>query len=137
VDTASHAAAIKSGAGSIGVIGTGLDVVYPEDNRRLQDYMAEHELLLTEYPPGTKPLKYHFPDRNRIIAGLSKGVVVVEAKKRSGSLITAERAMEEGREVFAVPGDINEGRSEGCHHLIQEGAKLVYQSKDILEEFES
>ncbi|GBG97211.1 DNA-processing protein DprA [Lactococcus termiticola] len=137
IDTASHLSAIKSKSGTIAVIGTGLDQYYPEDNRKLQDHISRHELLLSEYPAGSKALKYHFPERNRIIAGLSKAVVVIEAKRRSGSLITAERAMEEGRDVFAVPGDINEARSEGCHHLIQEGAKLVYQPKDIIEEYES
>ncbi|MDR0199625.1 MAG: DNA-processing protein DprA [Streptococcaceae bacterium] len=137
IDTASHVAAIKTETPTIAVIGTGLDVHYPLENAKLQDYMAEHQLVLTEYGPGEKPLKWHFPDRNRIIAGLSKGVVVFEAKLRSGSLITAERAMEEGRDVFAVPGSIVAGYSDGCNALIQEGAKLVYCGRDILDEYVS
>ena len=93
-------------------------------------------MLLSEYGPGEEPLKFHFPARNRIIAGLCRGVIVAEAKMRSGSLITCERAMEEGRDVFAIPGSILDGRSDGCHHLIQEGAKLVTCGQDILAEFE-
>ena len=89
-----------------------------------------------EYGPDEKPLKYHFPERNRIIAGLSRGVLVTEAKLRSGSLITCERAMEEGRDVFAVPGNIIDGVSDGCHHLIQEGAKLIFHGRDILMEYD-
>ncbi|RZI48221.1 DNA-processing protein DprA [Lactococcus kimchii] len=135
IDAASHISAIKSQTPTIAVIGSGLDVFYPAENRKLQEYMAQKELIITEYSPGEKPLKYHFPERNRIIAGLSRGVVVVEAKLRSGSLITSERALEEGRDVFAIPGNITEGYSDGCHHLIQQGAKLVYQAQDILEEY--
>ncbi|MDR1606233.1 MAG: DNA-processing protein DprA [Streptococcaceae bacterium] len=135
IDTASHIAAMKNGGQTIGIIGTGLDVSYPRENRQLQAYLATHQLLLTEYGASEKPLAYHFPERNRIIAGLSRGVVVTEAKLRSGSLITCERAMEEGRDVFAIPGNITDGLSDGCHHLIQEGAKLVYQGQDILIEY--
>ena len=131
VDTASHLAAIKTKTPTIAVIGTGLDVFYPAENRRIQEYLGQKELILTEYAPGEKALKFHFPERNRIIAGLSKGIVVAEAKLRSGSLITCERALEEGRDIFAVPGNI----SDGCNHLIQQGAKLVYQGQDILEEY--
>ncbi|WP_460022867.1 DNA-processing protein DprA [Lactovum odontotermitis] len=135
IDTASHITAIKAEMNTIAVIGTGLDVYYPRENRTLQDYMMKNQLVLSEYGPGESALKFHFPERNRIIAGLSHGVVVVEAKMRSGSLITAERAMEEGRDVFAIPGNISDGRSDGCHHLIQEGAKLVSSAQDILEEY--
>ncbi|MCL2858335.1 MAG: DNA-processing protein DprA, partial [Streptococcaceae bacterium] len=113
----------------------GLDVFYPLENRKLQEYIGENHLLLTEYVAGEKPLKFHFPERNRIIAGLSRGVIVAEAKIRSGSLITCERAMEEGRDVFAIPGNITDGYSDGCHHLIQQGAKLIFKSQDILEEY--
>ena len=135
IDTACHLAAIKNGARTISVIGTGLDVSYPRENWQLQAFIAQNHLIITEYGPGEQPLRYHFPDRNRIIAGLSRGVVVTEAKRRSGSLITCERAMESGRDVFAIPGNISDGLSDGCHHLIQEGAKLVYQGQDILSEY--
>ncbi|BAQ24291.1 DNA processing Smf protein [Streptococcus troglodytae] len=135
IDTAAHLASLKNGGATIAVIGTGLDVHYPKENRRLQDYIAKNHLLLSEYEPQSQPLKYHFPERNRIIAGLSQGVMVAEAKIRSGSLITCERAMEEGRDVFVVPGNILDGQSEGCHHLIQEGAKCITSGFDILNEF--
>ncbi|MET3557614.1 DNA processing protein [Streptococcus rupicaprae] len=135
IDTAAHMASLKNGGQTIGVIGCGLDVYYPKENRQLQDYMAKHQLILSEYPPGTQPLKFHFPERNRIIAGLSSGLVVAEAKMRSGSLITCERALEEGRDVFAVPGNIVDGQSEGCHHLIREGAKCISSGQDILVEY--
>lgn len=135
IDTAAHLASLKSGGATIAVIGTGLDVHYPKENRRLQDYIAKNHLLLSEYEAHSQPLKYHFPERNRIIAGLSQGVMVAEAKIRSGSLITCERAMEEGRDVFVVPGNILDGQSEGCHHLIQEGAKCITSGFDILNEF--
>lgn len=135
IDTAAHLASLKNGGATIAVIGTGLDVHYPKENRRLQDYIAKNHLLLSEYEPQSQPLKYHFPERNRIIAGLSQGVMVAEAKIRSGSLITCERAMEEGRDVFVVPGNILDGQSEGCHHLIQEGAKCITSGFDIVNEF--
>ncbi len=135
IDTAAHMAALQSGCQTIGVIGTGLDSHYPSENRKLQEYLGKNHLVLSEYGPGSPALKYHFPERNRIIAGLSMGVLVCEAKMRSGSLITCERAMEEGRDVFAIPGNILKGQSDGCHHLIQEGAKLVMSGKDILDEY--
>ena len=134
-DREAHLAAIHSYQSTIGVIGCGLDIAYPKQNASLQAYMEENHLVLSEYAPGEGPRKYHFPERNRIIAGLSKGVIVVEAKRRSGSLITCERAMEEGRDVFAVPGEILSGRSQGCIHLIQEGAKCISSGKDIIEEY--
>ena len=136
IDTAAHMAALHHGGKTIAVIGTGLDVFYPKPNKRLQDYIGNDHLVLSEYGPGEQPLKFHFPARNRIIAGLCRGVIVAEAKMRSGSLITCERAMEEGRDVFAIPGSILDGLSDGCHHLIQEGAKLVTSGQDILAEFE-
>lgn len=136
IDTAAHMSILQNGGKTIAVIGTGLDVSYPKSNKRLQNYIGEHHLLLSEYGPGEEPLKYHFPARNRIIAGLCRGVIVAEAKMRSGSLITCERAMEEGRDVFAIPGNILDGRSDGCHHLIQEGAKLITSGQDVLAEFE-
>ena len=106
IDTAAHMAALQNGGKTIAVIGTGLDVFYPKANKRLQDYIGNDHLVLSEYGPGEQPLKFHFPARNRIIAGLCRGVIVAEAKMRSGSLITCERAMEEGRDVFAIPGGI-------------------------------
>ena len=136
IDTAAHMAALQNGGKTIAVIGTGLDVFYPKANKRLQDYIGNDHLVLSEYGPGEQPLKFHFPARNRIIAGLCRGVIVAEAKMRSGSLITCERAMEEGRDVFAIPGSILDGLSDGCHHLIQEGAKLVASGQDVLAEFE-
>ena len=135
IDTACHVSAIKNGGKTIAVIGTGLDVHYPKENKQLQTYISKNHLVLSEYSSGEQALKYHFPERNRVIAGLSRGVVVTEAKIRSGSLITCEYAMAEGRDVFAIPGDITDGRSDGCHRLIQQGAKLVYQGQDILTEY--
>ena len=136
VDTAAHLASLKNGGATIAVIGAGLDVYYPKENRQLQSYIAKNHLLLSEYAPNSQPLKYHFPERNRIIAGLSRGVIVAEAKIRSGSLITCERALEEGRDVFAVPGNILDGQSDGCYHLIQEGAKCTTSGMDVLNEYQ-
>ncbi|MGT2929773.1 DNA-processing protein DprA [Streptococcus dentasini] len=135
IDTAAHLASLKNGGKTIAVVGSGLDLPYPKENRELQDYLAKYHLIISEYEPGQPPLKYHFPERNRIIAGLSRGTLVVEAKQRSGSLITCERAMEEGRDVYAVPGNIIDGRSDGCHRLIQEGGKCVMTGLDILSEY--
>ncbi|HEO8108928.1 TPA: DNA-protecting protein DprA [Streptococcus agalactiae] len=136
IDTAAHVSALKNGGSSIAVIGSGLDVYYPTENKKLQEYMSYNHLVLSEYFTGEQPLKFHFPERNRIIAGLCQGIVVAEAKMRSGSLITCERALEEGREVFAIPGNIIDGKSDGCHHLIQEGAKCIILGKDILSEYQ-
>lgn len=136
IDTAAHVSALKNGGSSIAVIGSGLDVYYPTENKKLQEYMSYNHLVLSEYFTGEQPLKFHFPERNRIIAGLCQGIVVAEAKMRSGSLITCERALEEGREVFAIPGNIIDGKSDGCHHLIQEGAKCIISGKDILSEYQ-
>lgn len=134
IDTAAHMACLKNGGSTIAVIGTGLDAYYPKENAKLQTFIADKHLILTEYPPASKPLAHHFPERNRIISGLSQGVMVVDAKLRSGSLITCERALEQGRDVFAVPGNILDGFSSGCNHLIQEGAKCVTSGLDILSE---
>lgn len=135
IDTAAHMASLKNGGQTIAVIGTGLGTHYPKENKALQDYLAKNQLVLSEYEPDAQPLKYHFPERNRIIAGLAAGVLVAEAKMRSGSLITCERAMEGGRDVFAIPGSILDGKSDGCHHLIQEGAKCVTSGLDILSDY--
>ena len=135
IDGAAHRAALKSPVGKTGAIcGTGLDRVYPYEHLALAEAVAHSGLLISEFPPGVGPKPFHFPRRNRLIAALALGVVVVEASNRSGSLITARLAAELGREVFAVPGSILGGHSEGCHSLIQNGAKLVHALGDILTE---
>jgi DNA processing protein len=134
IDTAAHEGALAGGGGTIAVVGTGLDRVYPSRNRALTHRIAEHGLLLSEYALGTPPLPSHFPPRNRIIAGLAQGTLVVEAALQSGSLITARLASENGREVFAIPGSIHAPQSRGCHALIQQGAKLVEKVDDVLDE---
>ena len=115
-------------------MGCGLDIVYPSQNQKLHGQIAAHGAIISESPLGTPPEGFRFPARNRIISGLSLGVVVVEAAHRSGTLITAHQALEQGRDVFAIPGRIDSPKSEGCHRLIQEGAKLVHSAADILEE---
>ncbi|WP_438838484.1 DNA-processing protein DprA [Streptococcus pluranimalium] len=135
IDTSAHLSALKNGGASIGIIGTGLDVYYPKENQRLQDFMMQNHLVISEYGPGEQPLKYHFPERNRIIAGLCQGIIVAEAKLRSGSLITCERALEGGRDVFALPGNILDGKSAGCLQLIQEGAKCITSGFDVLSDY--
>ena len=134
VDAASHRGAMAGGGRTLAIAAHGLDSVYPRSHRRLARQVAENGALVSEFSPGSVPLARHFPRRNRIISGLSLGVVVVEAARRSGSLITARLAGEQGREVFAVPGPIQSPLARGCHHLIQQGAKLVEQVSDILEE---
>lgn len=136
IDTSAHISALKNGEATIAVIGCGLDVHYPKENKLLQEYLGKNHLILSEYVVGEAPLKFHFPERNRIIAGLSQGVIVAEAKMRSGSLITCERALEEGRDVFAIPGNILDGKSDGCHHLIKEGAKCITSGMDVLSEYQ-
>ena len=135
VDGLSHQLALKHHGKTIAVIGNGLDVSYPSCNRALQTQIAHMGLLLSEYPLGNRPLKYHFPLRNRIIAGLCQTVLVVEARHHSGSLITANLALQENRNVLALPGRINDIYSTGCNELIAAGAKPVLNSNDILEEF--
>lgn len=136
IDAEAHAGALAAGGGTIAVLGCGLDVIYPMQNRRLYDQIGQSGLLVTEYPLGTSPEGFRFPARNRIIAGLSLGVLVVEAAKKSGSLITAQMALESGREVFAVPGQVDSFKSEGTHWLLKEGAKLVQSARDVLEELD-
>ena len=131
IDTAAHEGA---GAATIGVIAGGIDVAYPPENARLQDRIAEEALLVAEMPPGTEPRARHFPHRNRIIAALSLGTVVIEAAPRSGSLITARLAGEAGREVMAVPGHPSDPRAQGCNGLIRDGAILVQSAADVLEQ---
>ncbi|MBB3226406.1 DNA processing protein [Luteibacter sp. Sphag1AF] len=133
IDGAAHEAALDAGAPTIAVTGTGPDRVYPRQHHALARRIAEQGAIVTEHPPGTGAKPYHFPRRNRIIAGLSLGVLVAEAGLRSGSLITARQAGEQGREVFALPGSIHNPLSEGCHELIGEGARLVQRPHDIVE----
>lgn len=137
VDAAAMRGALRFGGFTCGVLGGGVDVVYPAENRRLYEDIAATGVLLSEYPPQTEPEAWHFPVRNRIISGLSVAAVVVEAPERSGALITAHNAAEQGREVFAVPGPIDAPNSAGCHQLIREGAGLITCAWDILGEFES
>lgn len=134
IDAQAHAGALHGGGATAAVLGCGLDIVYPRLNRPLFDKIRDHGVLLSEYPLGTQPEGFRFPARNRIIAGMSGGVVVVEAAKRSGSLITAQIALDCGREVFAVPGHIDSRKSEGTHWLLKQGAKLVQGVGDIVEE---
>ncbi len=139
IDAAAHRGALRAldggaAASTIAVLGTGIDIVYPAANRGLTRDIGSKGLLLSELPLGTPPLAHQFPRRNRLIAGLSRGVLVVEAALRSGSLITARLAAELGREVFALPGSIHAPLSKGCHRLIKDGAKLVESAQDVLEE---
>lgn len=134
IDAAAHRGALRGGGRTIAVLGCGVDIAYPPEHARLMAQIIEAGAVLAEYPPGTPPLKHHFPARNRIISGLSLGVVVVEGREDSGALITADCALEQGREVFAVPGGIFEQTSALPHRLLQQGAKLVTGVEDILEE---
>ena len=135
IDAAAHRGALKGISGSIAVIGTGMDKVYPSANRELAHMLASQGVLVSEFPLGTAPLGSNFPRRNRLISGMSLGCLVVEATLQSGSLITARLALEQGREVFAIPGSIHAPQSRGCHSLLKQGAKLVENAQDILEEF--
>jgi len=134
IDSAGHKGAISGGGRTIAVLGCGVDVVYPSENRNLFHQIIDRGAILSEFPMGSPPEGGHFPRRNRIISGLSIGVVVVQASAESGSLITASYALEQGREVFAVPGNVGAEGSRGTNRLIKEGAKLVETSEDILEE---
>ncbi|MEQ1760157.1 MAG: DNA-processing protein DprA [Vicinamibacterales bacterium] len=133
VDSAAHRGALQQGT-TIAVLGSGLDRIYPAEHARLADQIATAGLVLSEYPPGTPPLPFHFPQRNRLISGLSRAVVVIEAAENSGSLITAACALEQGREVMAVPGNVLSGRNRGGHALIRDGAKIVERADDIVGE---
>ncbi|TWG82496.1 DNA protecting protein DprA [Cupriavidus gilardii J11] len=135
IDGAAHEAALAGRHGTIAVMGTGIDCIYPACHRPLAARIAADGLLLTEFDPGTAARSNHFPQRNRLIAALSKGVLVVEAALRSGSLITARLAADLGREVFAMPGSVHAPLARGCHRLIRDGAKLVETPEDVLEEF--
>ncbi|GAE29232.1 DNA-processing protein DprA [Alkalihalobacillus hemicellulosilyticus] len=134
IDTLAHKAAIFYNGKTISVLGSGFHHIYPKKNEALFLEMSKKNCVISEYPPHTSARKWHFPARNRIISGLSQGVIVVEAKEKSGSLITADQALEQGRDVFAVPGSIFSDTSKGTNRLIQEGAKLILNSHDLLEE---
>ncbi len=138
IDAAAHEGALRGGTAlplaTVAVVGTGLDRVYPKGNQALAEAVALHGCLISEYPLGTPPLPAHFPQRNRLIAALGQGCLVVEAALSSGSLITAHQALELGREVFAIPGSIHSPQSRGCHALIRQGAKLVESAQDVWEE---
>jgi len=134
IDSVAHRSALDAGGKTVAVFGSGLDIVYPGENAKLAQAITEHGALVSEYPLGVKPRAENFPLRNRIMSGLSLGVLVVEAGERSGALITAQQAVEQNREVFAIPGSILSPASQGTNRLIQEGAKLVRNYADILEE---
>jgi len=134
VDSAAHRGALEGGGITIAVFGCGVDVIYPPEHRRLAERIVERGALVSEFPPGMPPLRSNFPQRNRIISGLSLAVVIVEAAEGSGSLITADFALEQGRTVLAVPGNVLGGRNYGAHALLRDGAKLVECADDILEE---
>ena len=134
IDSAAHRAAIDNKLSTIAVLGSGLNCMYPPENSKLADQVAKHGAVISEFPMRTKPLKHNFPRRNRIISGLSKGVVVIEAAERSGALITVDFALEQGRDVFAMPGPVDSDSSYGTNRLIKQGAKLIDSAEDILSE---
>ncbi|HSG88443.1 MAG TPA: DNA-processing protein DprA [Pseudomonadales bacterium] len=134
IDGAAHVAALESAGTTVAVLGGGLDRVYPARHRHLARRIVERGLLLSEFPPGTAPAAHHFPRRNRVISGLARGVLVIEAGERSGSMITARLAAEQGREVFAVPGPVRDANAAGCLRLLREGACLARSARDVLDE---
>jgi DNA processing protein len=137
IDAAAHRGALRGSGSSIAIVGTGLDKVYPAANRELAHALAAEGTIVSEFPLGTPPLAPNFPRRNRLISGMSLGCLVVEASLQSGSLITAHLALEQGRDVFAIPGSIHAPQSKGCHALLKQGAKLVESARDILEELDA
>ena len=137
IDQMVHSCAIGNGGATIGVIGTGLDVSYPRENASLQRKMMAEQLVISEYPLGSKPERFHFPMRNRLIANLSLATLVIEATEKSGSLITANLALQENRDVFAVPGNITSRLSVGTNQLIKAGAACVLNATDVLEEMKT
>lgn len=134
IDVYSHQLAMKHSGKTIAVLGSGFHHIYPREHIEIAEELAADHLLLSEYPPDRKPAKWQFPSRNRIISGLSRGTLIIEAREKSGSLITGDSALQEGREVFSVPGSILEPRSAGTNHLIQQGAKLTTCADDIIDE---
>lgn len=136
IDGAAHSGALSAGGLTVAVLGCGLDIAYPPEHADLMETIGKNGMVISEYPPNTPPLAHHFPARNRIISGLCDGVVVVEAPEKSGALITAEYALQQGRDVFAVPGDITRGHSRGANNLIRQGAILISSAIDILTEYQ-
>ena len=134
IDAAAHAGGLRGAGGTLAVIGTGADRIYPASNVHLARWIAEEGCIVSEYPLGTPPLRDNFPRRNRVISGLVRGVLVVEAAAKSGSLITARLAISQGRDVYAMPGSVHAALAKGCHRLIREGAKLVETAADVLED---
>lgn len=138
IDSAAHIGALKCGGRTIAVTGSGLDIIYPPENKKIYHQIIENGMIITEYPPGTKPDAQNFPKRNRIISGLSLGTLIIETRLNGGAMQTAAYALDQGREVFAVPGNINSNQSEGPNFLIQRGeAKLTYCADDIIEELKN
>ena len=136
IDTICHKKTLLKNGNTIAVVGSGLDIIYPKENKSIWEEIEEKGLLISEYPLGTQPQVYHFPMRNRIIVGLSKGILVIESREKGGSLITANIALDEGRDIFAIPGEIFSDFSTGCNNLIKNSqAKLVAKVEDILEEY--
>ena len=134
IDTCAHKGALNGNGRTVAVLGSGIDVIYPKSNKDLYNEISQNGVVVSEFPIGTEPYATNFPLRNRIISGISLGVILIEATEKSGSLITAEHAMEQGKEVFAVPGNINSMFSRGTNTLIKDGAKIVLDIEDILEE---
>lgn len=134
IDSAAHRGALRGEGGTVAVLGCGVDMAYPRENRKLMEEIVDRGAVVSEFPPGTPPRPAHFPMRNRIISGLSQAVVVVEAAERSGAFITVDFALEQGREVFAVPGPVHSPLSRGCHQLLRQGAGLVEGPADVLAE---
>lgn len=135
IDRLAHVLSLKGNGKTIAVLGGGFRHIYPKENNALFKQIAEKGLVLTEYSPDMPPERYHFPERNRIISGLSFGTLVIEATKKSGTLITVDQALDQGREVYAVPGSPLLSQTKGCHQMIQDGAKLVHEAEDILEDW--
>ncbi len=134
IDSIAHKTVVENGGKTVGVLGNGIDKIYPKNNSELYKDVSNNGLLISEFPLGTEPLSFNFPRRNRIIAGLSYGIIVIEAKEKSGSLITAHHALEQGKEIFALPGNINSIYSKGTNKLIKDGAKPLLSIDDIIEE---
>jgi DNA processing protein len=134
VDGAAHRGALRTTGRTVAVLGCGADLIYPAEHQALAATITAAGVIVSELPPGARPLAHHFPLRNRIVSGLSRAVVVIEASEKSGSLITARLALEQGRDVLAVPGNVLSGVSAGCHRLIKDGARLVENVRDVLEE---
>lgn len=136
IDTMAHLGALRAKGNTIAVMGSGIDVIYPPENKKIFSDIEMHGTIISEYPPGTRPLPGNFPARNRIISGLSNGVLVVEAGSKSGALITVDFALEQGREVYAIPGNIDSSQSMGTNNILKQGAKLVTSAEDILEDLD-